>query len=60
MDGTPQPAFVDVRDLALILDVLHHSELLMTAMDADPRLQGAWARLGLACGNAWRDTDNEP
>lgn len=57
MDETPQPALVDVRDLAAILDLLRHSELLEAGFGADPRLEGAWRRLGRACGDAWRDTD---
>lgn len=57
MGETPQPALVDVRDLALVLDLLRRSELLAEGMAADPRLEGAWARLGRACGAAWWDTD---
>lgn len=57
MGEAPQPALVDVQDLALILDLLKHSELLLTALDTDPRIEGAWARLGRACGAGWWDTD---
>lgn len=58
MDETPQPALVDVRDLALVLDLLRHSALLADGMEADPRIEGAWDRLGRACGAGWWDTDH--
>lgn len=59
MEKSPQPALIDLIDLALILDVLRHSALLADAMEADPRVEPAYGRLARACGLAWWDTDQE-
>ncbi|MEW6472750.1 MAG: hypothetical protein AB1679_10800 [Actinomycetota bacterium] len=57
MDQTPQPALVDVQDLALILELLRHSALLADGIESDPRIEGAYVRLGRACNAGWDDTD---